>query len=82
MEMIGGILKVSLTDDTNEVVISHPISRPNSEGMLEIVILPRYARHLAHVLIEHADLAETEQRSIEIAPRRRTQPKRRLTKQD
>jgi hypothetical protein len=82
MDVIGGILKVSLTDDTNEVVISHPVSRANSQGPHEIVIQPRYARHLAHVLIEHANLAETEQRAKEMTSLRRAQSRRGPTKQD
>jgi hypothetical protein len=60
MERIGGILTVSVTEDTREIMISHAVSEPNSEKTHEIVIMPRYARHLAHVLLEQADIAEAE----------------------
>jgi hypothetical protein len=58
MDKVAGVIDVSLTDDTHEVVISYPASKPNTNGVHEIVIMPRYARHLAHVLIEYAAAAE------------------------
>jgi NACalpha-BTF3-like transcription factor len=58
MDKVAGVIDVSLTDNTHEVVISYPDSRPNANGVHEIVIMPRYARHLAQVLIEYAAAAE------------------------
>jgi hypothetical protein len=58
MDKVAGVIDVSLTENTHEVVISYPASRPNANGVHEIVIIPRYARHLAQVLIEYAAAAE------------------------
>lgn len=63
METIGGILTVSVTDDTQEIMISHAASGPDADEIHKIVIMPRYARHLAHVLIECAGVAEAESRA-------------------
>ena len=58
MDRVAGVIDVSLTENTHEVVISHPASRPNANGIQEIVIMPRYARHLGNLLIEYAAAAE------------------------
>jgi len=58
MDRVAGVIEVSLTDDTHEVVISYPASQPNANGIHEIVIMPRYARHLGNLLIEYAAAAE------------------------
>jgi hypothetical protein len=60
MERVGGIVEVWRTDDTHEVVINHPALKLDSNGMGKIVLPPRSARHLAHLLIEHAADAEFE----------------------
>jgi hypothetical protein len=71
MDRVAGVIEVSLIDDTHEVVISYPASKPNSSGVHEIVIMPRYARHLAQVLIEYADISEAESRAKELAQKQR-----------
>ena len=58
MDKVAGFLEVGRTDDTNEVVISVPDLKPDCNGAARIVVLPRYARHLANLLIEHATAAE------------------------
>jgi NACalpha-BTF3-like transcription factor len=58
MDKVAGVIDVSLTDNNHEVVISYPASRPNANGIQEIVIMPRYARHLGNLLIEYAAAAE------------------------
>jgi len=82
MEMIGGILTVSVTDDTQEVMISHAASGTDAEEAHNIVIMPRYARHLAHVLIEQADIAEAESRAKELAQTRGSRSKPRSAERD
>lgn len=64
MDRVAGVLEVWRTDDTNEVVISHPAIGPNSTGMGQIAFSPRHARHLAHLLIEYATDAEAEAAGI------------------
>ena len=65
MERVAGEIEVSLTDDTHEVVISHPASHSGNDGMHAIVIMPRFARHLANVLLEYASVAEAHARAEE-----------------
>jgi hypothetical protein len=60
MEKVAGILEVHRTHDTHEIVIRYPISIKASAGLGEITFAPRYARHLANVLIEQANYAEVE----------------------
>jgi hypothetical protein len=67
MDRVAGVIDVSLTDNTHEVVISYPASQPDANGIHEIVIMPRYARHLAQVLIEYAGIAEAKSRAKEPA---------------
>jgi hypothetical protein len=60
MERVAGVLEVWRTDDTHQIVINHPNSKPDAKGACRIVISPRHARHLAHLLIEEAADAEAE----------------------
>jgi hypothetical protein len=60
MDRVAGVLEVWRTDDTNEVVISHPSFGPDSKMEGQIAFSPRSARHLAHLLIEYATDAEAE----------------------
>jgi hypothetical protein len=75
MDRVAGVIEVSLTDETHEVLISHPASQPNIGGTHEIAIMPRYARHLAHLLIEYADAAEAETRGTEPSPAPEKRPR-------
>jgi hypothetical protein len=79
MERIGRILTVSVTEDTQEIMISHTVSGATTEETHEILIMPRYARHLAHVLLEQADIAEAESMPGGKAQARRAQSRIRLT---
>jgi hypothetical protein len=58
MDRVAGVIDVSLTDNTHEVVISYPALQPDVNGIHKIVIMPRYARHLGNLLIEYAAAAE------------------------
>lgn len=58
MEKVAGVLEVSRTDDTHEIVIVHPDLKPDATGVGRIVFSTRHARHLANVLLEHATEAE------------------------
>jgi hypothetical protein len=60
VDRIAGILEVSRTDNTHEIVISHLRSKANSDSLSRVVIAPRYARHLANVLLDHAKYDEAE----------------------
>jgi hypothetical protein len=60
VDRVAGVLEVWRTDDTHEVVISHPALKPDSKGNGQIAFSPRSARHLAHLLIEYAADAEAE----------------------
>ena len=60
MDKVAGFLEVGRTDDTHEVVISHPNPKLDANGTARIVFSPRYARHLANLLTEHATYAEAE----------------------
>jgi hypothetical protein len=60
MDKVAGILEVSRTDDTREVVIIHPDLKPDASGVGRLVFSPRHARYLANLLIEHAAAAEAE----------------------
>lgn len=61
MEKVAGFLQVERSDDTHEIVISHPTVEPDEHGMARIVFSTRYARHLANLLIEQATYAEAEE---------------------
>ena len=60
MDKVAGVLEVSRTDDTQEVVIIHPDLKPDASGVGRLVFSPRHARYLANLLIEHAAAAEAE----------------------
>jgi hypothetical protein len=60
MDTVGGTLQVWRTDEGNEIVISHPNLKPDAQGVSHIVFSTRYARHLAHLLLEHAADADAE----------------------
>jgi hypothetical protein len=46
-------LKVERTDETHQILISHPALKPDAAGMVDVVFSTRYVRHLASLLIEH-----------------------------
>ena len=60
MDKVAGVLEVSRTDDTQQVVIIHPDLKPDASGVGRLVFSPRHARHLANLLIEFATDAEAE----------------------
>jgi len=60
MERVARFLEIDRTGDTHEIVITHPLLRPDVNGKIRIVLQPRHARHLANVLIENATYAEAE----------------------
>lgn len=60
MDRVARILEIDRTDDTHEVVITHPIVKPDSTGSVHIVLQPRHARYLANLLFEYAKYAEAE----------------------
>jgi hypothetical protein len=60
VEKVAGFLQVERTEETHEIVISHPALDPDEHGMTRIVFSTRYARHLANLLLEQATYAEAE----------------------
>jgi hypothetical protein len=60
LDKVAGLLKVERTYDTHEIVISYPVASQHAPGTGEIRLLPRYARHLANLLIEQATYAEAD----------------------
>jgi len=60
VDKVARFLEVGRTDDTHEIVIGLPDSKPDANGATRIVLSPRYARHLANLLAEHAMYAEAE----------------------
>src|ERR1017187_4278753 len=50
MDKVAGFLEVGRTNDTHEVVISHPNPKLDANGTARIVFSPRYARYLANLL--------------------------------
>lgn len=61
MERVGRAVEVWRNDDTNEIVISHPAFKKAGNRSGQIAFSARHARHLAHVLIELAVDAETQE---------------------
>jgi hypothetical protein len=59
-EKVAGFIEVERTMDTHEVVISYPADRQDTHDLCRIKFSPRYARHLANLLIEQASYAEAE----------------------
>jgi len=74
VDKVAGFLGVDRTDDIHEIVISSPRLKPDTNGLGPIVLAPRYARHLANLLVENATYAEAE--AVGTQPRSR--PYRRL----
>jgi hypothetical protein len=60
LEKVAGFLEVSLIDNGQKIVIKVPGLKPDASGAARIVLSPRYARHLANLLIEHAMTAEAQ----------------------
>ena len=73
MDKIAGFVEVEMTNDSYEIIIGHPASQLDSSGLDHFVLSPRHARHLANVLIEHANQAEAEAagRHVESRPNQR-----------
>ena len=69
MDKVAGFLEVGRTNDTHEVVISHPNPKLDADGTARIVFSPRYARYLANLLTEHATYAEAEAVGVAHKPR-------------
>src|SRR5208337_3311997 len=64
VDKVGGILEVRLTDGNRRIVIRHPDLKPDAKGATRIVLSPRHARHLANLLVEHAEYCEAEAERI------------------
>ena len=64
IDRVAGVVDVWRTDDTHEIIINHRL-KPDANAVCQLVLSPRYARHLAQVLIAHAANAEAEVSGIE-----------------
>src|ERR1035438_3705269 len=60
VDRIAGFVEVERTNDTHEIIISHPVLHSDPSGLDRIVLSARHARHLANVLILEATHAEAE----------------------
>jgi hypothetical protein len=60
VDKVAGFLEVGRTNDTYEIVIKLPASKLDANDSARILLSPRYARHLANLLIENATCAEAE----------------------
>ncbi len=60
VDKVAGFLEVGRIEDEQQIVIKVPGLTPDASGAARIVLSPRYARHLANLLIEHATFAETQ----------------------
>jgi hypothetical protein len=60
MDKVAGFLEVGRIEDEQQIVIKVPGLKPDATGAACIVLSPRYARHLANLLIEHATFAEAQ----------------------
>jgi len=69
LEKVAGELEVDQTDDSHQIVITHPGFRSDKGGLFRIKLLPRHARHLANVLIEQASYAEAESEALQLLSR-------------
>jgi hypothetical protein len=58
MDTIAGVIEVMLAEESHEIVVRFSGSTADVHGKHKIVIMPRYARHLAQVLVEYAEIAE------------------------
>lgn len=64
VDKVAGVLEVGLTDGNRRIVIRHPDLKPDAKGATRIVMSPRHARHLANLLVEHAEYCEAEAERI------------------
>jgi hypothetical protein len=73
MNRVAGFLEIDRTDDTHEIVITHPVLKPDANGAVRIVLRPRHARYMANLLVENATYAEAEAAGLapESRPNRR-----------
>lgn len=60
-DKIEGYLEVG-QNDCGEIVVNHPDLKPDADGIGHIVFSPNQARHLAHLLLSHADEIEVGRR--------------------
>ena len=60
MDKVAGFLEVGRIEDEQQIVIKVPGLKPDESGAARIVLSPRYARHLANLLVEHATFAEAQ----------------------
>jgi hypothetical protein len=60
VDKVAGFLEVGRTEDAQQIVIKLPEVKPDATGAARIVLSPRYARHLASLLVEHAAFAEAQ----------------------
>jgi hypothetical protein len=60
VDKVAGFLEVGRLEDEQKIVIKFPGLEPDASGAARIVLSPRYARHLANLLIEHASFAEAQ----------------------
>jgi hypothetical protein len=65
LEKVAGFIAVERTNDTHEIVISYPVAIQHAPGSGQIRLSPRYARHLANVLIQQASYAEADEAGIQ-----------------
>jgi hypothetical protein len=59
-ERVAGVLEVERLDGSQRIVITHPDLKPDPNGRGSIVLSLRHARHLANLLILHAEEAEVQ----------------------
>lgn len=60
VDRVAGFWEVARVDDGFSVAIQHPEVKPDEEGMCHIELSPRQARHLASLLMMHAEEAEAQ----------------------
>jgi hypothetical protein len=60
VDKVAGFLEVGRIEDQQKFVIKVPGLKPDASGAARIVLSPRYARHPANLLIEHATFAESQ----------------------
>jgi hypothetical protein len=60
VDKVAGFLEVDRLEDAQQIVIKIPGLKPDASGAVSIVLSPRFARHLANLLIQHANSAETQ----------------------
>lgn len=61
MDKVKGYLEVG-RDENGDIVVNHPDLQPDANGVGHIVFSPNQARHLAHLLLKHAEESEDEAR--------------------